>query len=121
MDLVAINDAIETLENASTTSENVFELASLYICQERLKNRNMSKLDTSMSELQDILPYYKKYVDIKTRYQLKQTSESEVIKGIKDVCRELSEFIDSLYSGTDMGKERRCITDMINKLWLKYN
>ncbi len=121
MDLVAIEDAISILEESDTTPENVSELASLYICRDNLQNRLETLPDAITDELSDILPYYTKYRDIKRRYQMHQTTEGEVIKGIKDVCRELSEFIGVLYSGTDMNKERLCIKQMLVQLDEKYN
>ena len=78
-------------------------------------------IDGINNELQDILPYYIKYRDIKTQYQLGKTTEGEVIQGIKRVCKELAEFIDALYSGTDMNKERLCIKDMLEQLHNKYS
>lgn len=121
MDLVAIEDTISILEESPTTPENVSELASLYICRANLQSRLKSIPDAIESELNDILPYYTKYRDIKRRYQMHQTTEGEVIKGIKDVCRELSEFIGILYSGTDMNKERMCIKHVLSQLNEKYS
>ena len=125
MDLVAIQEAINTLVNSSTTADNVSELASLYICsiclQESVKSAKYSELQGTEKELKDILPYYRKYVDIKRRYQLHQTTEGEVVVGIKKVCKEITEFIDSLYRGTDMNKERICLRNMIKQLNDKYS
>lgn len=120
MDIIAINDAIDTLEESPTTLQNITELASLYICKSNLEKRKNTPVnnvtDGVEKELDDILPYYIKYKEIKRRYQLNQTNEGEVIQGIKDVCRELTEFIQLLYRGTDMNKERICIRNMINDL-----
>lgn len=120
MDLVAIEDAISILEESATTPENVSELASLYICKGNLQNRLETLPDAVERELDDILPYYTKYRDIKRRYQLNQAIDSEVIHGIKDVCKEIIEFIAMMYRSTDMNKERLCIKDMIKTLAEKY-
>lgn len=116
MDIVMIRDAISELEQSDTTLENVQELACLYIVNEHLSNTSKSVV----TEFDDILPYYNKYIDIKKRYQLNQTTESEVIQGIKDVCREICEFIQQLYCNTDMNKERICIKKMLTDLNLEY-
>lgn len=125
MDLIAIEDAINSFENSETSRENVSELASLYICraylQESLKSAKYGELEGTEKELTDIHPYYTKYVDVKRRYQLHQTTETEVIISIKQVCKEIQEFIQALYSGTDMNKERIYIRDMIKKLNDQYN
>lgn len=112
MDAVAIDEAIEALENESTTFDNVNELACLYIVREHLGN--------SRTELVDLFPYYKKYTEVKRRYQLDQTTEGEVIQNMKNVCKELQEFIEELHSHTDMARERKCLTDMLGCLYRKY-
>lgn len=121
MDLLTINDAIQALEEEPTTVENVSELASLYICKANLETSLKNDSDVIPDELDDILPYYMKYRDIKKRYQLNQAIDGEVIQGIKDVCRELKEFVDMLFYGTDMNKERLCIREMIKGLYEKYS
>ena len=121
MDIMAIEEAIQTLENDDTTFDNVSELASLYICRQYMNKPLNLMVSSTQKELEDILPYYMKYKDIKKRYQLNQTSEGEVIQGIKNVCREIQEFIETLYSGTDMNKERLCIVKTLEQLYKKYS
>lgn len=121
MDIQIIEEAIGELETADTTYDNIAELSSLYIVYNNLKQPIKTMVDGVNNELQDILPYYIKYRDIKTRYQLGKTAEGEVIQGMKRVCKELAEFIDALYSGTDMNKERLCIKDMLVQLNEKYS
>lgn len=116
MDIVAIAEAIENLENSETTQDNVAELAALYTVR-----NNMSSTDEVQTELNDILPYYNKYRLMKQRYQMNQAIDYEVIQGIKNVCTEMKEFIDTLYNSTDMHKERMCIKKMIKELYEKYS
>ena len=117
MDIVAINEAITDLEGGDTTQENVEELAALYV----VRNNLQSTEDKTRSELQDIFPYYTKYKEIKKRYQMNQTIEYELSKAMKDVCKEIEEFIISLYSGTSMHKERMCIKKMLKELSERYH
>lgn len=119
MDLTTIEYAIEELENGEETFDNITELACLYIIRDNL-SRSSPNISRPEKELNDILPYYQQYIKIKREYQQNKISESAVIAGIKDVCRELTEFIDTLYSCTDMGKERRCIVQMLDSLAKKY-
>ncbi len=121
MDIVAINDAIDILLQSDTTPENVNELASLYICQANIQKGEKRQINAVQGELEDILPYYTQYRDIKRRYQMGQTNEGELIRGMKNVCREIVEFISALYCGTDMNKERICIRQMLSTLNEKYN
>ena len=119
MDIVAINEAIQSLENDDTTVDNVSELSALYICRDHLYRTQ--SFDATETELRDIFPYYKKYREVKYRYQLNQTTEGEVIENMNAVCKELKEFVDTLYSGTDMNKERMCIRQLLKELNEKYN
>lgn len=120
MDIKAIKDNIEILEDADTTPDNVRELAYLYIVKDHI-TAGLNRVDTALNdEVNDIFPYYKKYIDIKTRYQRNQTTESEVIQGMKDVCRELKEFIKQLYCNTDMNKERILIKKMLTEITFEY-
>lgn len=116
MDIIAINEAIENLENGEATLESVSELSALYTVRNNLRNSS----DTVEKELDDILPYYMKYKETKTRYQRNQAIEYEVVQGIKDVCTELKELVDTLYNNTDIHKERMCIKKMIKELSEKY-
>lgn len=117
MDNIAIQDTIDTLLNSETTQNNVSELASLIIVNEYLNKQNLSRIQR---ELDDILPAYKKYVEVKRLYQLNEIDESAVVHMMKLTVQEIQEFIEALYSGTDMGKERREICHIISSLYEKY-
>ena len=117
MNIDVIEQAIEELENSPETIENITELASLYIVRDNLKSSGYS----NSYENTATLPYYDNYLDSKRRYQLKQTTEGEVIQGIKNTCRELKEFIEILYCNTDMNKERLCIKQMLKELYEKFS
>ena len=117
MDIVAINEAIEILENKETNFDNVSELAMLYI----VRNNHQSISDSTSDELNDILPCYQKYQEVKGRYQQGMTSEGEVIRTLKLLGQEIKEFIDNLYCNTDMNKERLYIKEMICQLNEKYS
>lgn len=107
MNITDINRTILELENDSTTFENCYKLASLYIIRERY-NR-----DVVEQELDEILPQYIKYRDVKRKYQLGEISENAIERQIKVVCKEVTEFINTLYASTDMPAERNCIKTMI--------
>lgn len=113
MDIKDIKKEIEKLENDDTTHENAQKLASLYIVVEHLSKK---QIDDTEKELNDILPAYHRYIEIKRKYQLGEISEGLVIQGIKNVCKEIQEFISTLYSCTDMPEERDYILNMIKSL-----
>lgn len=110
MDIKDINRTIQELKEDSTTFENCERLAHLYIVREHLFTNEVQK------EFNDILPQYNKYVDMKRKYQLGELSEQAIEKQIKVVCKEISEFVHTLYSSTDMPIEREYIKKMVNGL-----
>lgn len=110
MNIKTINDAIKDLESANTTVNNVQELSALYIVRKHLIQ------DRVEEELNDILPAYKNYIDIKKRYQMHQTSQESIILSMESVCRELKDFVATLYSCTDCEAEREQIKDTISEL-----
>lgn len=117
MDITAIEDNIKELENESTTVDNVKELAFLYIVHDHLKRANLSiGNDVIQAEFDDILPEYKKYVEAKRKYQLGEINEQLVKKSIRNLCKEIYEFIHTLYCCTDMKAERDCIDSLLLKL-----
>lgn len=69
-----------------------------------------------IKEYEDILPSYKLYVDAKKRYQLGDMNENKVLEYLDCLCKEISEFLDILYSDTDMWKERKIINKTLTDL-----
>lgn len=116
MNISLIEDAINTLEDDDTTVDNVAKLASLYIVRANYKQVK----NETVKELNEILPVYSKYIEAKKNYQLGKGSEELVCTYIKQVCSEIKDFLVTLYSGTDMWKERRCIRHMLADLYAKY-
>ena len=53
---------------------------------------------------------------MKRKYQMGEIAEAAIEKQIKVVCKEISEFIRTLYSATDMPIEREYIKKMIDGL-----
>ena len=67
-------------------------------------------------ELFDILPHYNMYCDKKRDYQLGKVDKDIVLSSMKLVCNEISEFLHTLYSSTDMQGERDLIIDMLDNV-----
>jgi len=120
LDLAEIEDTINELENQPTTLDNCRILADLYICkannEKAVYEQNTTLKDDVENELNDILPTYRNYVDAKRRYQLHELNVDVPIKYMKDVCKEIKEFIQVLYSGTSTIDEREAISKMISDL-----
>lgn len=129
MNIQEVYNTIEQLENDVTTFENCFKLASLYTVRDNYE-RQESKLnevveqteepiveqDDVEQEYSDILPQYREYIEIKKQYQLGNLSEKALETQIKKVCQEIREFIQTMYSCTDMPIEREHIKNMIGGL-----
>lgn len=113
LDIQEIEDTIQDLENSDTTLENCRILADMYIIKNAYYSKNSNRVE---KELNDILPQYQLYREIKRKYQMQEVTESAVINSIYNVCKELSEFIHTLYSSTDTQAERDAIVDMIRQL-----
>lgn len=114
MDISTINELIDDLENAETSLSNVRNLSALYNVKTHLLGTE--KFDKTTKELNDILPSYINYIETKRRYQLKEINETNVLIQLQRVCKEIKEFIQTLYSGTDMPKEREILQKMIKEM-----
>ena len=114
MNMTTINDLIAELENGDTSLSNIRNLSALYNVKSHLLGTN--NFDSTTKELSDILPSYLEYIYIKRKYQLHETTEDAVYINMKQLCREIKEFIQSLYSGTDTPKERELIKQTIKEI-----
>ena len=122
MDIQIIENTIDELEHSDISMNNAIELASLYI----IRNNNLTGINKEetggiQGEIEDILPAYTKYRQVKTQYQLNNLPDFVVVKTLKLLCQEIEDVINLLYSNTDMNKERRCIKQMISNLYSKYS
>lgn len=118
MDLVIINDLIDELEQSDTSLSNVRNLSALYNVKTHLLGTEI--YNNTIKELNDILPSYIDYLDIKRKYQLGEIQENVLFSYLESVCKEIREFIQILYSGTDTPKERDIIKNLIRQLTEAY-
>ena len=77
-------------------------------------------MDTFKKELDDIMPTYNKYIELKREYQLGNIEETSVCKALTYVCEEIFDLISTIYSGTDLYKERKAIKKLIESLKSQY-
>ena len=114
MTLQNLNTLIEELEQSESSLSNIRNLSSLYIVRkEMIENINYDKVQT---ELDDILPSYIDYIITKKKFQLNEITEQAVFISMQTLCREIREFIQSLYSNTDTPKEREMIRNLIDQI-----
>lgn len=113
LDLQEINNTIESLEESNTTFDVCNKLASLYIVREYMQKSAHNNVET---ELKDILPRYREYCDIRRRYQLGEVGEIAVQNAMQYVCREIKEFLQTLYTSTYNDSERTLLRNLITEL-----
>ena len=106
MNLKEINDAINELLNGPLTPSNARNLSALIVVQSYLQNAIQSESDSLERELNDILPRYKEYCEIKRDYQLGKIPKDDIIISMRRVCKEVNEFLLSLYENTETAEER---------------
>ena len=94
LNLTEINNTIAELEKSDTTFTNCQRLAALYIVRDKFSATNTVEI-----ELQDILPQYRRYCEIKRKFQLHEVTENAILNSIDGVCKEVSEFVRALYGG----------------------
>ena len=114
IDINEINDTIRTLEAGDTTYENCMKLASLYTVRNHLADK------ATETELNDILPQYRKYCNIKRKYYFDEVAPDAVYQSLDYLCMEIQEFLDSLYTGTSSQNEREILKNMLENVYKKH-
>ena len=114
LNLSEINNLIDDLEQSDTSLSNIRNLSALYNVKSHIIGSKT--YDNVIKELNDILPSYLQYIEVKRKYQMKEITEEAVITYIQNVCTEIKEFIHTLYTGTDLPKEREIIKQMIKEM-----
>lgn len=123
LDLQEIENTIIQLENTELTFDSCKKLASLYILRDYANKQTPEVSHESsgvLKELNDIIPQYQVYCNVKRDYQLNKVAESAVLQSLHEVCIEVKEFITTLYSSTDMKEERTEIEDTLKYLYNKH-
>lgn len=114
LNLMTINEFIDEMEQADLSLSTIRNLSALYNVRSHILGSN--KVDNAVKELNDILPSYLNYIKTKRQYQLKEITETNVLLQLGNVCKEIREFIQTLYNGTDTPEERKLITNLIDQL-----
>ncbi len=115
MKLADVNETINELQNSDFSLSNVRNLSALLNVREHLQNVTQSKPDSLEQELNDILPQYKNYCEIKRQYQLGKVTDDSVVSAMRQVCKEVKEFLLILYQNTDTKIERNMIKRMLEE------
>ena len=120
MELHEVETMIRDLENSDNSFSTARNLASLYIVRSQLQEKLNITLkqsdDAVLIELYDVIPSYKKYVEIKRKYQLNEVSDTKVLEELKILCKEIKEFIHTLYISTYNNEERQLLKQLVDDL-----
>ena len=114
MNIADINEIIDELEQSEFSLSNVRNLSALYNVKTHLLGT--SNYDSTTKELSDVLPSYLQYIDTKKRFQLHEINEDLLHINMKELCKEIKEFVQALYSGTDTQQERDLINQMLKEM-----
>lgn len=114
MDIIEIQNTIKELEDGPTTFDSCIKLASLYTVADKFTS------DEVEEELDDILPAYKKFCNVKQAYQLGHTTMEAMLYELTLLSTEIQEFIETMYSSTNSPEERHIIVETLTNLYRQY-
>ncbi len=69
-----------------------------------------------VKEYKDILPRYEYYKNAKIRYQTGEITEQALVVSVNDMCREIYEFCEILYTNADAESEKRQYLSLFQSL-----
>ena len=112
LNLVEVQNTIKELENGETTFATCQKLASLYIVR-KFYSPESEQIEEVSTEIDDILPAYQQYCEVKRQFQLQKLPDTSVIRAMKSVCTELKDLIMVIYSNSDMENERQQLKNLL--------
>lgn len=116
LNLVEIQNTIKELESGETTFATCQKLASLYIVRNFYSPQDSEKIEEVSTEIDDILPAYQQYCEVKRQFQLQRLPDTSVIAAMRNVCTELRDLVLIIYSNSDMENERQQLRDLLINL-----
>lgn len=91
------------------------ELVRIYGENEVSKTDENSAEDI-VKEYKDILPRYEYYKNAKIRYQTGEITEQALVSSVNDMCREIYEFCEILYTNADTAAEKQQYLSLFQSL-----
>lgn len=118
LDLELINNTITELEADETNFSNCIKLAALLTIKSNYTQpeAEIEPFDQVRKELEDVLPHYLEYCNLKTDYQLGKVGKEPILKALTSVSKEVEEFVQTLYRSTDMPEEREILQSMVCRI-----
>ena len=124
LDIHEVDKTIQELEDGQTSFATCAKLADLYIVRKYFQTSKEMQEEYGhdygdahvKEELRDILPSYTEYCDLKKHYQMGEITEKPVLNSLDRMCKEIYEFMETLYRSTDMAEERDALKELITDL-----
>ncbi len=118
LDLELVDNTITELEADETNFNNCIRLAALLTIKNHYNSPKVQteSFDQVRKELDDVLPHYVEYCDLKTAYQLGKIGKEPILKALESVSKEIEEFLQTLYHSTDLPEEREILQNMLCKI-----
>lgn len=115
IDLSEINSTIKKLEHGETTYSNCDKLAALYTVRDHMTSA-AEVMDEISDKLRNIIVLYTAYQEMKKKYHSREVSEQPVVVSMNQLCRDIKEFMVTLYKNTETDEERTQLKQMIKAL-----
>lgn len=116
-------DMFRNLCNFTEDEREYFELrargkSNVQIAMEmNVSESKVSKLARKVkSKMFRVLPQFKMYVAVKKGYQLKELTAEDLKFAMRSMCRDIEEFLETLYNNTELEEERTTIHSMLENL-----
>lgn len=91
------------------------ELVRIY-GENEVSETDENSAEDIVKEYKDILPRYEYYKNAKIRYQTGEITEQALVVSVNDMCREIYEFCEILYTNADTESEKRQYLSLFQSL-----
>lgn len=91
------------------------ELVRIY-GENEVSETDENSAEDIVKEYKDILPRYEYYKNAKIRYQTGEITEQALVVSVNDMCREIYEFCEILYTNADTVAEKRQYLSLFQSL-----
>ena len=99
-------------------------LASLYTIKDHMEHPKekvhehyeMYKEEPIKKEIDDVLPAYQDFKELKRKYQLGEIEKAKVLKSFDVLLLQIRELIQILYRNSDMPEERERLSNIISEM-----
>ena len=108
---------IQDMKSKEPTPQNMRDIALLELwlssnTQKAVPNVSTVKIQ---NEINDILPAYVEYIEVKRKRMLKEVTDEKVLFTLQTLVNELQDLIEMIYRNTETCEEREILTRFLHK------